>query len=125
MHKTLKIKKTESSPEVIFNPKKNVFIIRGRCLEDNPTEFYQILTDWLIKYSQEPNKLTELTLDLDYYNSVAARKIVQFLKTLEQIHCEENQVKVFWLYQSEDVSMLKKGKELQKMFNMNFEIKSY
>jgi hypothetical protein len=88
MIKTLRIKKTESSPQVIFNPKKNLFLIKGRCLHENPTEFYQILTDWVDKYSQTPNKLTELTIDLDYFNSVAARKIVKLLKQFEQINNE-------------------------------------
>jgi len=125
MVKTLKIKQTESSPEVIFNQKKNIFKIRGRSIQENPIPFYDTIYEWFKKYSISPNPKTDLVVDMDYINSTSTRKIVKLFKQLEDLQKDNFEITIVWMYQNEDVMMFKKGKEFQKTFKINFEIKSH
>lgn len=118
------IEPTEDTPEVILNPKENIFLLSERSLPENAIEFYKPIFDWLNKYKEKPIDRTEFTFKLDYFNTASAKQITKILLLLEVI-AKSNTVNVNWYYQKEDLDMKSSGGRFAKLINININLKEY
>lgn len=118
------IEPTEDTPEVILNPKENIFLLSERSLPENAIEFYKPIFNWLNKYKEKPIDKTEFTFKLDYFNTASAKQITKILLLLEVI-AKSNTVNVNWYYQKEDLDMKSSGGRFAKLINLNINLKEY
>lgn len=125
MLKPLIIDATEDTPKVVFNHLNNIFEISGRSLPEDAGKFYSALKDWMTTYVQNPNKLTELKLDLDYFNSSSARLIVKILIELESLNNTKNKVIVIWKYKVNDEVMKERGDEIKNVIKLPVIFETY
>ena len=125
MQTSLIIDKTESSPEIIFNPAENIFSIKGRSYMEDSTPFYKSVILWIKEYSKKPNKETIFLIDLEYINSTTTKHLVRIFMNLENIVENGYKAKIIWKYSKEDDLMLQRGYELDHAINVLFEIQSY
>jgi hypothetical protein len=124
MLKKINIKATDDLPGVVFDPKKNFFMIYGRILPEDGRIFFNPLLEWIGEYVKEPNEYTEMHFKLDYYNSSTARMLTKLIVELEKIITTGNKVKVVWEYSGDDEVIKERGEELKSISYLPFELRA-
>jgi len=125
MLQQINICETDYSPRIIFNKQQNIFEIKGKSLMEDASVFYLPLILWVSEYVNYPNDKTELIIDLEYYNSSSAKRLVKLLTEFEKIKKKEKEIKIIWMYHEDDKMLKKRGLELQQTIKIPFEIKEY
>lgn len=120
---TLHIKAQNDSPEIIFNPKTNVFSIEGVCHPENVLSFFQPVVDWLDNYLGHLKK-TNMVIDLKvifffrYFNSATYKYLTVLLKKFNEFRAQGSSLFIEWHYESDDEDMKESGEELFEFSNM-------
>lgn len=116
----LLIEATEDTPKVHLDAGNNQFLIAERSLPENSIEFYQPVFEWLNKYLENPNDVTNFDFKLEYFNTSSAKQLTKVLLILEKLSAIK-EVKIIWHYKKEDFDMLSSGQRYAKLININFE----
>jgi len=124
MIEQLFIKGTDDTPEIIFDREIPKFEISGRSLPENVTIFFIPVFNWINTYFENPLNETVLLINLEYFNSATAKKIVELLILLESYFEKGPSIKIIWNFKKNDFTMQKKGEDLLGIFKIPFEIKS-
>lgn len=109
---------TEETPDVQFDRTANVFKISGRSYPENAMEFYAPLISWMESYGENPNPVTNLVVDLEYFNSGSVKQVFKLLYAVEDILETGKEAKITWCYKKGDELMLQKGIEFQKFLDI-------
>jgi hypothetical protein len=117
----INIKATQSTPAVSFIPSEGKIEIIGRSIPENAIEFYEELLNQIEAYLIKPHKLTEVTIQLDYFNSSSSVSILNMLKLLKQLYGNGFEVNVKWIYEEDDDDILNAGKNYQTILNIPFQ----
>lgn len=115
------IDSTPETPRVHFDPVNNLFEISKKSLPEDAEEFYTPVINWLENYKLKPNKKTNFSFKLDYFNTASARFIMQIVKILDSMS-RKHEVKVFWYFREIDEDMQSMGEEYFEMTDMEFEL---
>jgi hypothetical protein len=113
----LAISETKDSPNVLLDPKTNVFSIAGVCHPENVTKFYEPIIEWIERYKKEisetkATKPIQLSLFFKYINSASYKYLLTFLQLIESFTTMGVAVNVTWYYEPEDVDMRDAGIEI-------------
>jgi hypothetical protein len=122
---TLKIDRTEDSPQVIFDKEKGLFEISGKSLPEDVSTFYEPILSWLEEYSKNPASKTTFNFRLTYFNTASSKVILDILTMFEKMIGEGYELLVRWFYSKEDEDMLEAGEEYAEMVEVPFEMVSY
>jgi len=114
------IQGTQHTPEVSFEVDGNLYL-KGRSIPENSLAFFQDIYNWLDSYAANPNSVTEIGFQLDYFNTSSSKCILDVLKKLEKIHSSGNKVFVKWYYDEDDDDMLESGEDYQDLIDINFD----
>jgi hypothetical protein len=120
------IKPTSNTPKVIFDPAGKIFEISGESRPFDVPSFYQPLLNWLDDFGQEllqtKNELGPFNFkfNLEYFNSLSAKYILDLCKKLSKIHSDGYQINVMWQYEAGDDYMFESGQEMSKISKMPF-----
>ena len=117
----LSIEGTAKTPSVKFDGQGGVIEIKGRSIPENSIEFYKPLVEWLESYSGSPMGLTQVNVQLEYFNTSSSKCILDVFKKLEAIHKGKNEVIINWFYEEDDEDMLEVGQEMSRMSKLSFE----
>jgi hypothetical protein len=99
----IEIRGSEKTPKIIFDPQGGCIKILGRSTMTNPHEFYPTITKVLKDYCIDPAEKTHLFMDLEYYNTLSSRYILNILKLISRINSlEGKEAKIFWYFDEED-----------------------
>lgn len=123
MEKSLTLKATEDTPEVLFDKTSNTYLLSGRSLPEDAFSFYAPLIDWMNGYCQNANTHSELVVMLEYFNSSSVKQLLELFSVFENIFKSGKSAKVVWCYSEGDDLMEIKGLEFQSMLNIPFELK--
>lgn len=118
----IKIEGTPKTPTVDFNAEKGVIEIKGRSIPENSIEFYKPLVDWLEEYMNSPKELTEVNIQLEYFNTSSSKCILDVFKKLEGIYKGGNEVVINWHYEEDDEDMLEAGEDYQSIIKIPFKM---
>lgn len=108
------------TPAVNCNPQTGKIEIKGRSIPENAIKFYKPIMDWLDQYSSNPQKLTEVDLQLEYFNTSSSKCILDFFKKLILIFTAGNEMVINWIYVDDDDDMLEVGNDFQSMVKIPF-----
>jgi len=125
MLEAIHLEKSNNTPLVRFDPENNIFEIRGRSIPEDATKYYLPIMLWLEKYISDPLDYTEFVVDLEYFNSSSAKRLMRILSMLEGIADKGKQIKILWLFQEGDELIEERGIEIQESLKIPFELKSY
>ena len=120
MDKDLHIEANADSPAITFL-RSGQLRIEGRAICEDPFSFWQPVLEWARGYAQQPAATTELAIYLEYANSSSTKYISEILYTLDDLHRRAAQVRVVWLYDDDDDTLLRLGQDLQSMFALPFD----
>lgn len=123
MIEKLYIEATSTTPRIVLDKEAQKFLISGRSLPEDAENAYAEVMDWLERYKADPNPQTDLTVNLDYYNSSSLRKIADIMLTLKDIgESTGTAVSVKWYYEEGDDSSMENAEDLRFACNIPFEI---
>ena len=103
------IKGTDKTPTVNFNNISGQFELSGRSIPEDSIGFYKPIITYLEKYLAAPAKLTDFTINLEYFNTSSSKCMIDVFKVLEVIMIAGNEVVVNWFYEEENEDMLEVG----------------
>ena len=95
-------------------------LIKGRSIPENSIEFYKPVIDWIGAYGGEPKDVTEVNVQLEYFNTSSSKCILDLFKKLEAIHKGGNEVAINWYYEEDDEDMLEAGEDYQAIIKVPF-----
>lgn len=113
---------TPKTPTVNFNAETGVVEIKGRSIPENSIEFYKPLVDWLEEYLANPAGLTNVNIQLEYFNTSSSKCILDVFKKLEAIYKSGNEVVINWHYEEDDEDMLEAGEDYQSIIKIPFKM---
>lgn len=113
---------TPKTPTVHFDSGSGKVEIKGRSIPENSIEFYKPLVDWLEAYLSTPADLTEVNIQLEYFNTSSSKCILDVFKKLEAIYKSGNEVVINWYYEEDDEDMLEAGEDYQSIIKIPFKM---
>lgn len=115
---------TDDTPEVIFQPEKNIFKISRVSVPENAMQFYEPILSWIKDYSKNPNPETVFDFRFEYMNTASSKQVIQIILLLEQLS-KNSLVKVRWYYDAIDEDMQNIGNRYKKLVNVDFDVIEY
>jgi hypothetical protein len=82
---SISIEGTPKTPTVGLDARTGIVEIKGRSIPENSIEFYRPIVEWLEDYSKDPQKLTTVNIQLEYFNTSSSKCILDVFKKLEGI----------------------------------------
>jgi hypothetical protein len=99
---TIIISSTDKTPDIDFNALSGELILSGRSIPENSAKVYEPLLLWIIEYIKEPRPVTNLRLQLDYYNSASFIWIAKIIKALSTISLKDSLLMIHLYFDIED-----------------------
>lgn len=118
----ISIEGTPKTPTVIFDADKGLLELKGRSIPENSIEFYKPIVESLDKYASGPKSLTNVNIQLEYFNTSSSKCILDLFKKLESIHKSGNEVVINWHYEEDDEDMLEAGEDYQAIIKVPFKM---
>jgi len=119
---TIIIEGTPKTPTVEFNAEEGKVEIKGRSIPENSVEFYNPLIAWLEAYGSNPKDVTQVNIQLEYFNTSSSKCILDVFKKLEGLAKAGNDIKVNWFYEEDDEDMLEAGEDYQLIIKLPFKM---
>ena len=116
------IEGTPKTPTVNFDATTGIIEVKGRSIPENSIEFYRPLVEWLEEYSKEPQDLTTVNIQLEYFNTSSSKCILDVFKKLEAIKKARNEVIINWYYEEDDEDMLEAGEDYESIIRIPFKM---
>jgi hypothetical protein len=125
---TLHISATKYTPEIDFNPQTRHLQILGDSRPEDTVGFYQKILLWIDNFlvsvkQNSPNEEVLITFRLNYFNSISAKYLLAIINKCKPLHTDGGQLKIEWLYLSDDEEAKQWGEDLQAITQLPFEIR--
>ena len=119
---SISIEGTPKTPTINLESGTGIVEIKGRSIPENSIEFYRPIVEWLEDYSKEPQKLTTVNIQLEYFNTSSSKCILDVFKKLEGIKKARNEVIINWYYEEDDEDMLEAGEDYESIIRIPFKM---
>jgi hypothetical protein len=123
--KPLYINETAKTPGINFDPDAGIFSIKGKSIPDNAEDFYSVVLNWFDDYIVRPNAITEISIDLEYFNISSSKRLLFLLYKLNDLNSGKNDARVKWMYNQDDEDMYEVGQDYAFMVKVPFDFISY
>lgn len=121
MEKKIILEKSQKCPGMYYDPEDEVLIIEGRSIPENPESVYQPVKDWLGGYFTESDRLN-IKIVLEYINSGSSKHLMEVLKILREYQANGKKLRIRWLYEEDDESILELGEHFRDTSGLPIEI---
>ncbi len=118
------ITSTDTTPDVFFDNNKGIMEIKGASYDEDSTEFYSRVIDWVDTYEKDPNSSVILNFHFKYLNSSSAYSLYELLRRFSELTSKGVHISINWFHSSEDEDIKEVGEEYSELLNMPFNIKS-
>ncbi|HOW41013.1 MAG TPA: SiaC family regulatory phosphoprotein [Bacteroidales bacterium] len=88
--KNLFIEPTVKTPQIDLNYVNGELIFSGRSIPENAAELYDSVLKWIHEYAQAPRQVTNLRLNLEYFNTASSIWLAKIVKALSSMDSAEN-----------------------------------
>jgi hypothetical protein len=82
----LMFEQTPKTPQIDLNHWTGELIFFGKSIPENAAKVYEPVLNWVKEYIQEAKPITNLRLNLEYYNTSSSIWFTKILKVLFQIN---------------------------------------
>ena len=119
--KAYNVEATDFSPKVVLDPENNIFEISGISRPENANDFYEPIVQWLNIYIQNPNEVTRVKFNFDYFNTSSLKYFLMILSKFREITDSNAKLEIIWYYDKVDESMFEAGKSLEELSELEFD----
>ena len=127
---TLKIKRSDISPEMVLDHKQKSFYIEGVSRPEDVRELFLPVVKWMKAYQEYLCSLEDeyysedepmiFKFDLEYFNSSTAKFLYDIIIAIRRLkECNIN-VEIAWIYYEEDTDMKEAGEDLAILADLEF-----
>lgn len=116
--KRIVVEHTATTPYIDIDPTRGVFKIEGRCIPENPSDFFDKITEWIHEYYTTPQTKTRFDLNLEYVNSGSSKFILSLFRTIKAYYDKGNDLVVNWYYEEDDEALLGLGEHYKSTINI-------
>ena len=104
------------TPKISLNSETGAFEISGKSFWENADSLYEPILNWLEEiYLPNPAAQTNLTVELDYFNTATAKALLGVFKKLEKIETQDGSVHIIWRYNELDEDLEESGLGYQEL----------
>jgi hypothetical protein len=121
MEKIIIQEELKNCPGIVYYPDTNTLNMYGRSIPENPEMIFKRLNDWISRHF-EKNDALNVELMLEYINSGSSKYLYEVLKKLTAYLHSGLKVKIKWLYEEDDESMLELGEHYRDTAGITMEI---
>jgi len=119
-----KIDAGAKTPHLYSDAAAGTIEMKGKSIPENAVEFYRPVFEWLDAYIQKPSPETNVTVQLEYFNTSSSKCLLDIFRKLESLQSSgKGRVTVHWLYEEEDEDMMEAGDDYQTIVKIPFVIK--
>ena len=111
----LHIEKEQYTPLISFQAEKNMLIIEGKSISEDPLAFYAPLFSWTDEFLATPFELT-VDFNLEYFNTASSKMIYDFV---HKIFEASTKPKFIWRFMEDDEDIEEYGEYLQDLVGDN------
>ncbi len=111
------IKAGTKTPEVVADIETGNILIKGVIIPENPVIFFSELEALLSECNKSSGSL-RLNIDLEYFNTGAARYLYEMFKNLHNYQ----EAAVNWFYEPDDEDIYESGVEFRDLSGIDFNI---
>ncbi len=121
---TLSLQGSPKTPTVEMSAENGIIEIKGRSIPENSIDFYRPVVEWLDAYAESPSSVTEVNIQLEYFNTSSSKCILDVFKKLETVFKNngEKGVTINWYYEEDDEDMLEAGEDYQSILKIPFKM---
>jgi hypothetical protein len=113
---SLIIEQTPKTPQIDLNKLTGDLILSGKSIPENAAKVYEPLLNWMTEYILKARPITNLRLDLEYFNTASAIWLAKIIKVLIGIN-EPDYVLIIHLYLSiEDFNEINEFDDIKDVF---------
>ena len=84
------IEGSAKTPQIDLNHLNGELIFSGRSIPENAAELYDDVLAWVNEYIKQPRQITNLRLNLEYFNTASSIWLAKIVKALSTIENSEN-----------------------------------
>jgi hypothetical protein len=121
----LKINATESTPDVFFDPQKNILEIKGCSIPENSVAFYSKISNWLENYFKTNPNHIKVNIRLDYFNTTSSKCILDLLFRLQSYKTDDIEMQINWFFQDGDEDLEEAGLNYSEIIKIPFAVIPY
>lgn len=82
MLEELFIERTQKTPEIDLSTVTGNLIFDGKSIPENAAKVYEPVMNWMTEYVNNPRPITNLRLNLEYYNTTSSIWLTKIIKAL-------------------------------------------
>ncbi len=126
----LHISQTLTTPEILFSPGENIFLIKGTSSPEDVRALYYPVIDWVKTFVEDlltgsdksfnKDNPLQFSVDLTYFNSSSAKFLFDIFTELKKLIVRGIPVKIVWIYEEEDSDMYDAGVDISVLAGMEF-----
>lgn len=113
---------TGRTPTIVFDAQKGVLEMSGRSIPENSISFFKPLFDWIDEYVEKPLPQTQISFNLEYFNTSSSKCILDMLRKLEKINEDGHTALVRWYFEDGDEDMEESGNDFKSLINLDIEL---
>lgn len=117
--KELRIVASRNTPEVYLHP-EGFIRIRGRSIHENVAEFYSAAEEWIDKYIESPADITQVDINLEYFNSASAKILVHLFQKIIYVALKDKKYVFNWYYEDGDDDIYERGEYFSSILDIPF-----
>jgi len=111
------IGKTPKTPQIELKYASGELSITGRSLPENASRLYEPVLEWVNKYIIQPQPVTNLRLNVEYFNTSSSLWISKIIKTLTRIYNPDYRLIVHIYIPLEEYDDMKLSADVRDSFN--------
>lgn len=115
--KNLVIDKTAKTPRIELIHGSGEISFSGKSLPENATRIYEPVLNWVNEYIVMPRPVTNLRLNMEYYNTSSMLWISKIIKSLSRINNPDYRLMVHIYIPLEEYDDLRDSEDMRDSFN--------
>jgi len=119
---TFTIAQTRTTPLADF--RDGCLVIKGRSVPFDHPNIYDVISEKLMVYSQNPEKHTKINFNLSAINAISKRQIINTFRLLEFLGSKGTEMQVNWYYHTDDEDVQELGEICKSFFHINIQLKA-
>ena len=102
----LKINATKKTPQIEFDYSAGELSFSGRSIPENAVKLYEGVLQWVKDYAEQPMRLTNFRLNVDYFNTSSMMWIARMIKVLSSMKETDYTLMIHLYYDIHDLETM-------------------
>jgi len=111
----------EKVPRIEFDAQSGNLLLEGRSNPENARELFGPMIEWMDQYIKDPAEVTELTINLELFNTSSSKYIMELMKKIRYLADHDYKFRVVWKYEDDDEEMLDTAEAYEMMTGLRFQ----